>query len=67
MRPDGDLGHNGDTSWASRTRTYLNDRGGDRNVVIWSWCGVNGLFYSKKNLVSQSSVPGILFGQQDVP
>jgi len=38
-RPDGDLGHNGDTSWASRTRTYLNDRGSDRNVVIWSWCG----------------------------
>jgi len=37
--PSGDLGHNGDTSWASRTRTYLNDRGSDRNVVIWSWCG----------------------------
>ena len=38
-RPDGDLGQSGDTSWASRTRTYLNDHGSDRNVVIWSWCG----------------------------
>jgi hypothetical protein len=37
--PSGDLGHNGDTSWADRTRSYLNSSGSDRNVVIWSWCG----------------------------
>ncbi len=37
--PDGDLGHNGDTSWADRTRNYLNGHGSDRNVVVWSWCG----------------------------
>ncbi len=36
----GDLGHNGDTTWASRTRTYLNaSNHSDVNVVIWSWCG----------------------------
>ncbi len=36
----GDLGHNGDISWATRTRDYLNDTDhSDVNVVIWSWCG----------------------------
>ncbi|NPA68375.1 MAG: T9SS type A sorting domain-containing protein [Chlorobi bacterium] len=34
----GDLGHNGDTSWAPYTRTYLADNP-DVNVVIYSWCG----------------------------
>ncbi|HEY71787.1 MAG TPA: DUF11 domain-containing protein [Thermoflexia bacterium] len=37
--PSGDLGHDGDTSWADRTRAYLDGAGGDRNVVVWSWCG----------------------------
>jgi len=37
--PDGDLGHEGDTSWADRTRTHLDGPGSDRNVVVWSWCG----------------------------
>ena len=39
--PSGDLGHNGDTSWADRTRTYLDGSGtgSTRNVVVWSWCG----------------------------
>jgi len=37
--PPDDLGHNGDTSWADRTRTYLDAQGSNRNVVIWSWCG----------------------------
>ena len=38
--PSGDLGHYGDTSWADRTRTYLNSpgTGSSRNVVVWSWC-----------------------------
>ncbi len=36
----GDLGHNGDTVWATRTRTYLNAAThADVNVVMWSWCG----------------------------
>ncbi len=36
----GDLGHNGDTSWANKTKTYLNNpSNSDVNVVIWSWCG----------------------------
>lgn len=36
----GDLGHNGDTIWATRTRTYLNaSNHADVNVVMWSWCG----------------------------
>jgi len=34
----GDLGHNGDTSWAPPTRTYLTTHT-DVNVVIYSWCG----------------------------
>lgn len=36
----GDLGHNGDTAWAVRTRTYLSAQNHtDVNVVMWSWCG----------------------------
>ncbi|OQX72173.1 MAG: hypothetical protein B6D61_14840 [Bacteroidetes bacterium 4484_249] len=37
----GDLGHNGDTTWAASTRDYLkNDPySGDINVIMWSWCG----------------------------
>ncbi|MFH0842954.1 MAG: hypothetical protein V1903_10070 [Bacteroidota bacterium] len=34
----GDLGNPDRTSWADRTRTYLNANG-DVNVIIWSWCG----------------------------
>jgi len=34
----GDLGHNGDTSWAPPTRTYLATHT-DVNVVMYSWCG----------------------------
>jgi len=40
--PAGDLGDNGDTAWATATRTYLDSSSGTgttRNVVIWSWCG----------------------------
>jgi len=35
----GDLGHDGDLSWESATRTQLNSSGNDRNMVVWSWCG----------------------------
>lgn len=35
---EGDLGNPDRTTWASRTRTYLNANK-DVNVVIWSWCG----------------------------
>jgi len=34
----GDLGHNGDTTWAPYTRTYLATNP-DVNVIIYSWCG----------------------------
>ena len=34
----GDLGHNGDTSWADATRNLL-DAPNDFNLVFWSWCG----------------------------
>ncbi len=40
--PTGDLGNPDRTSWAPRTRTYLNGGtppGNNRNVVMWSWCG----------------------------
>lgn len=36
----GDLGEYGDTSWADRTREYLDDpANAATNVVMWSWCG----------------------------
>jgi len=35
----GDLGHNGDTTWAQTTRNVLNNGGFNINVVMWSWCG----------------------------
>ncbi len=34
----GDLGHDGDTTWADLTRSYL-DSHPNINVVVWSWCG----------------------------
>jgi len=33
-----DLGHNGDTSWVSPTRNWL-DSHPAYNLVMWSWCG----------------------------
>lgn len=37
--PKGDLGNPDRTSWAQRTREFLNGPGKDINVVMWSWCG----------------------------
>lgn len=37
--PSGDLGNPDRTTWATRTREYLDGSGNDRNVVVWSWCG----------------------------
>lgn len=37
----GDLGNPDRTTWASRTRTYLNANP-TTNVVMWSWCGQAG-------------------------
>ena len=37
--PTGDLGNPDRTSWAARTRDYLNGTGRDRNLVVWAWCG----------------------------
>jgi hypothetical protein len=34
----GDLGSPDRTSWATETKTYL-DQNPDVNVIIWSWCG----------------------------
>jgi cell division protein FtsL len=36
----GDLGNPNRTTWAARTRNYLDDPANvDANVVMWSWCG----------------------------
>ncbi len=35
----GDLGHNGDTRWAQKTRSRLERHNNDCNVIMWSWCG----------------------------
>ncbi|MEA3325446.1 MAG: dockerin type I repeat-containing protein [Euryarchaeota archaeon] len=37
--PSGDLGNPGRYTWATLTRTMLDDSNNDRNVVMWSWCG----------------------------
>ncbi|MCZ7556238.1 MAG: T9SS type A sorting domain-containing protein [Bacteroidia bacterium] len=37
--PSGDLGHNGDLSWAAATRVLLGQSGCNRNLIMWSWCG----------------------------
>jgi hypothetical protein len=34
----GDLGHDGDLTWAGQTREYLDGHAGTE-VVMWSWCG----------------------------
>ncbi len=37
---DRDLGHNGDLSWAAKTRKYLNNpQNFDVNDILWPWCG----------------------------
>lgn len=36
---EGDLGTEGDVSWADTTREALQKADNDRNVVMWSWCG----------------------------
>lgn len=37
---DGDLGNPDRTTWAERTRTYLNNsQNSEVNIVMWSWCG----------------------------
>ncbi len=39
----GDLGNPNRTTWAARTRDYLNDpTNADVNVIMWSWCGQAG-------------------------
>jgi hypothetical protein len=35
----GDLGHNGDVTWANSTRAFLDGHPDEYNVVMWSWCG----------------------------
>ncbi|MEW5802087.1 MAG: hypothetical protein AB1847_08285 [bacterium] len=37
--PSGDLGNPDRTSWASKTRSLLDQPGNDRNLIMWSWCG----------------------------
>jgi hypothetical protein len=37
--PSGDLGNPDRVTWEALTRAYLNSTGGNRNVVMWSWCG----------------------------
>ena len=38
VEPGGDLGHNGDLTWATTTRNWL-DGHPETNLVMWSWCG----------------------------
>lgn len=40
--PPGDLGNPDRVAWAERTRALLKGRGGDCNLIMWSWCGQAG-------------------------
>jgi len=62
---DGDLGNPDFSTWASGTRTYLNQPGNhDVNVVMWSWCGeVSGA--SEANINSYLSLMDAL--ERDYP
>jgi hypothetical protein len=67
-RTDLDLGHSGDTAWATATREVLDASGNDRNVVIWSWCGgvsdntEEGInIYLSKMTELESQYPGVTF------
>ena len=40
--PPGDLGNPDRSTWAQRTRDLLAGPGGDRNLIMWSWCGQAG-------------------------
>ena len=62
----GDLGNPDRTSWADRTRTYLNANP-DVNVIMWSWCGQADttaanidLYLNLMNLL-ESEYPGVTF------
>ena len=63
-----DLGHNGDTSWATITRNRLDQQGCDINLVMWSWCGGCSdnteegidIYLNEMNLL-ESDYPGVRF------
>ena len=63
----GDLGNPDWTTWATRTRTYLdNAANSDVNVVIWSWCGqVSGASETNINTYL-SSMEGLITDYPDV-
>ena len=63
-----DLGHNGDTSWATLTRNFLDGHPGEIEVVMWSWCGgvsdntVEGInIYLNTMSTLESEYPGVIF------
>jgi len=63
-----DLGHNGDISWATRTRQDLDANPGTWNAVLWSWCGgvsdntPTGIdTYLQTMNALESDYPGVLF------
>jgi len=62
-----DLGHNGDTSWAPNTRSYLNAHP-ECNMAMFSWCGgcsenteagIN--FYLNKMAELEATYPAVIF------
>ncbi len=64
----GDLGNPDRTTWASRTRTYLNNpANSDVNVVMWSWCGqadttaANIDLYLSQMTALENDYPGVFF------
>ncbi len=38
-QPSGDLGNPDRTTWAQRTRDFLQNQGKNINLIMWSWCG----------------------------
>jgi len=64
----GDLGHNGDLRWSSKTKAQLNRITNKVNVVLWSWCGgvsgntVSGInAYLQEMTKLESEYPDVIF------
>jgi hypothetical protein len=63
----GDLGNPDRTTWAARTRDYLNNpANSDVNVIMWSWCGQAGTATESEMALYLSTMNGLEMDYPDV-
>jgi hypothetical protein len=63
----GDLGNPDRTTWAARTRDYLDDpSNADVNVIMWSWCGQAGTATESEMALYLSTMNGLEMDYPDV-